>query len=91
MLENGVDVSGKMAELTRKYRKSSSTECVPNLQKVTILHSSWLIYDRFKLLQKYASVGISVTASSKVWGGKGELGLTVDTDISPQHIERMDW
>ncbi|XP_076103384.1 uncharacterized protein LOC143072374 [Mytilus galloprovincialis] len=33
MLENGVDVSGKLAELTKTYRKSSSTECVPNLQK----------------------------------------------------------
>jgi len=44
MLENGVDISGEMAELTRKYRKSSSTECVPNLQKVVMLHCSWLIH-----------------------------------------------
>jgi hypothetical protein len=43
MLENGVDISGEMTELTRKYRKSSSTECVPNLQKVVILHCPRLI------------------------------------------------
>lgn len=33
MIDNGPDVSGKLVEITRKYRKSSSTECVPNLQK----------------------------------------------------------
>lgn len=38
MLENGVDVSGKLAELTKTYRKTSSTECVPNLQKVNVEH-----------------------------------------------------
>lgn len=34
MLENGDTVKGKLAELTKTYRKTSSTECVPNLQRV---------------------------------------------------------
>lgn len=33
MLENGDTVKGKLAELTKTYRKTSSTECVPNLQR----------------------------------------------------------
>ncbi len=63
----------------------------PHRDKIRLKPSSWLVHDKFNSLQEYTMFGVSFTSVGINWGGQGELGLTVDTDISPKHIERMDW
>ncbi len=85
---NGIIISN---ETLKSMKLSLGSLTAPHHDKIKLEPSSWLIYDKFKLLQKYSSFGVSFTSSSNTWGGKGKLGLTVDTNISKQHINRMDW
>ena len=85
---NGVTIS---MEILQSMRLSLGSLSAPHKDKIRVKPSSWLVYDLFKVSQQYASFGVSFTSGSGDWGGKGELGLTVDTNISPQNIERVDW
>jgi hypothetical protein len=85
---NGVTIYD---ESLKEMKLSLGSLKTPHRDKIRVRPSSWLIYDRFKSLQKYTAFGVSFTSGSSYWGGKGDLGLTIDTNISLQNIDRMDW
>ena len=63
----------------------------PHIDKVVLTPSSWLLYNPFSAAVTTTSGNVDFTSAARVWGGKGKLGYTVDSNISKRDIKKMEW
>ncbi len=63
----------------------------PYKDRVVLTPSSWLLYNPFNAAITTTSGKVDFTSAARVWGGKGKLGYTVDSNISKRDIKKMEW
>ncbi len=64
---------------------------MPYIDKVVYSPALWLVYNRFNSSATEHSFKVEFTSSNQEWAGKGDVGLTIDKDISNGRYQKMDW
>ncbi len=63
---------------------------LPFSDRINFGADSWLLYNRFRDITQ-DSFRIEFISPDFEWSGKGNRGLTLDTDISENKLQKMDW
>ena len=72
-------------------RLSLKAPKLPYIDKVIYSPAPWLVYNRFNSSATEHSFKVEFTSNNKEWAGRGDLGLTVDKNISNGRYQKMDW
>ena len=75
----------------QKDRITINVDKTPHQDKIIYTPFSWLVYNRFNPLATKHSFKVEFSSKGDSWGGKGEVGLTVDHDVSSLGYQKMDW
>lgn len=62
----------------------SGTPKLPHKDKISMTSNSWLIYNPTDFIVEFYKAGAE-------WAGEGQLGDTVDTNVSTRQNRRLDW
>ncbi len=82
---------GATSSVVSQNKIKIDVDKTPHQDKIIYQPFSWLVYNRFNPLVTEHSFKVEFSAKAQNWGGKGELGLTVDQDVSSLGYYKMDW
>ena len=70
---------------------SLGTNSAPHSDKITFVPSPWLIYNKFNSSAQKDSFNINVVSTAQNWSGKGEIGMTIDGNLSERSTKKLEW
>ncbi len=63
----------------------------PHMNIITYKPFNYLLYDPYSALVSKHKFKTGFSSISNEWAGKGDVGLTVDTNLSKKGYQKMDW
>jgi hypothetical protein len=70
---------------------SLGTNSAPHSDKISFVPSPWLIFNKFNSSAQKESFNINVVSTAKSWSGKGEIGMTIDGNLSKRSTKKLEW
>ncbi|MBL0703123.1 MAG: choice-of-anchor L domain-containing protein [Sulfurospirillum sp.] len=70
---------------------SISTPTTPNKDRIQMRPSPWLLYNRFNATALTNDFDVEFYSKGSSWAGKGNIGNTVDINISVIQNKRLNW
>ncbi len=74
-----------------KDKITINVDKTPHQDKIIYYPFSWLVYNRFNPSVTKHNFKVEFSSKGENWGGKGDLGLTIDRDVSSLGYQKMDW
>ncbi len=67
------------------------TKSLPDRTKITFKPDDWFLYDPYNQTPPRTSFYVNFNSTAKNWIGKGNIGFTVDKNVSNQKVNRIEW
>ena len=68
-----------------------TTSSTPNKAKITFEPDNWLLHDPYNSMPPQATFYVNFNSAAPSWVGEGDVGMTVDTNVSVQKVKRIEW
>ena len=68
-----------------------TTSSTPNKAKITFKPDDWLLHDPYNSMPPQATFYVNFNSAAPSWVGEGDVGMIVDTNVSTQKVNRIEW
>lgn len=79
------------APIITDYNTLNLQHAAPHKDKITLTPNSWLVHDSFDSSANTTDFIVEFYKAGSKWAGEGQLGETVDVNISTRQNRRLDW